>query len=195
MKNKLLIGVTGGIGTGKTTFCKIVETLGYAVFYSDVVAKKVIYFPSVKEKLIDLLGKETFLDDVYNVPFVKEKVFASEIHLHELNAIVHPVVKTEFYTWYEMQKSTLCFYESALLYQSSLDVFDFIIEIQSPIEEKIFRVLKRDPNRSRNEVLKIIENQRFECENNKILVVENLEAEFFLKKVLKTVEMLLHFEK
>jgi len=195
MKSKFLIGVTGGIGTGKTTFCKIVETLGYPVFYSDVVAKKVIYDVQIQDQIINLLGEKAYVNGVYNVPYVKERVFASAELLQQLNAIIHPIVKSEFENWFETQKSLLCFYESALLYQSPTDKFEKIIEIQSPLEERIARILKRDPERNKEEILKIISNQKFPLDNQKTIVLMNEEKDFFLKKVLKTIEKLLQLKK
>ncbi|WP_421938890.1 dephospho-CoA kinase [Pedobacter sp.] len=145
----LKIGITGGIGSGKTTVCKIFEVLGIPVFYADPEAKNIM----VKDELLIAGIKETFGEESYfsdgtlNNKHIAGIVFNDEAELKKLNALVHPAVFRGFDTW-EKQISTSTPYtlkEAALLFESgSYKMCDINILVTAPLEVKISRVMQRD---------------------------------------------------
>ena len=141
------IGVTGGIGSGKTTVCKIIEGLGYPVFYSDLEAKKVMTENNqVIQGIQALFGKEAYVDGALNRVWVAEKAFNNPELLTSMNNIVHPAVRQAFLDFTVKNKSKkLIFNESAILFETgSYKNFDFNILITAPKEHRIARIIKRD---------------------------------------------------
>jgi len=143
------VGITGGIGSGKTTICKVFEVLGIPVFYADTEAKNIMI---QDELLIDEIkstfGKESYLSDgKLNNKHIAAIVFNNEEELSRLNAIVHPAVFRAFDTW-EAQVDPQVPYtlkEAALLFESgSYKMCDTNILVTAPIEIKIQRVMQRD---------------------------------------------------
>jgi dephospho-CoA kinase len=140
------IGITGGIGTGKTFVCHILEKLGYPIFYSDQVAKKLMHENiDLINKIKQLLGNESYLNGIIDKPFIAQKIFEIPTLRNELNAIVHPEVYLAFENWCNSQTSKLVFNESALLFETeSYKRFDKTILITADISIKIERIKKRD---------------------------------------------------
>ena len=102
----IVVGLTGGIGSGKSTVAKFFQKLGIPVYNSDDVAKELMNNSvSVQSKIIELLGKDAITDGQINRSFIAEKVFGNEKLLEHLNAIVHPEVKSHFSKWLKRQKS------------------------------------------------------------------------------------------
>jgi len=146
-KKKLKIAVTGGIGSGKSEFCKMLEANGYKVLYADAIAKDV-YFnnPRVKSEIIKTFGKEAYKDDKPNVDFLSKYVFSSQERVIEINSIIHPVViKIQNKMMYEILKTEdVVFLEAALIFEAEIeDDFDYIILINSSDENKISRVFAK----------------------------------------------------
>lgn len=145
--NKKIVGVTGGIGSGKTFVCRILEAMGYPVFYSDRVAKQILITKkSVKEKIISVFGALAYLETgELNKPYLSKQIFSNKKLLEQMNSIVHPIVKKEFEQWICQQNASIIFYESAILFESnSYKNFDKIILITASKQTKIKRLLKRD---------------------------------------------------
>ncbi len=142
----LKIGITGGIGSGKTFVCHILEKLGYPVFYSDQEAKKLMNENhDLIIKIKELLGYGAYLNGIINKSFIARKIFESPTLRNELNAIVHPEVYLAFEKWSKSQPSNLVFNESALLFETeSYKRFDKTILITADICLKIERIKKRD---------------------------------------------------
>jgi len=140
------IGVTGGIGSGKTFVCIILEKLGYPVFYSDKEAKKLMNQNlNLIMKIKELLGNEAYLNGKINKSFIAQKIFETPTLRNELNAIVHPEVYLSFENWSKNQDSKLVFNESALLFETeSYKRFDKTILITADISIKMDRIKKRD---------------------------------------------------
>jgi dephospho-CoA kinase len=140
------IGITGGIGTGKTYVCHILEKLGFPIFYSDQVAKKLMHENiDLINKIKQLLGNESYLNGIIDKPFIAQKIFEIPTLRNELNAIVHPEVYLAFENWCNYQTSKLVFNESALLFETeSYKRFDKTILITAEISIKIERIKKRD---------------------------------------------------
>ncbi len=142
----LKIGITGGIGSGKTFVCHILEKLGYPIFYSDKEAKKLMNKNlDLIIKIKELLGNDAYLNGIIDKSFIARKIFETPTLRNELNAIVHPEVYLAFEKWSKSQPSNLVFNESALLFETeSYKRFDKTILITADICLKIERIKKRD---------------------------------------------------
>ncbi len=120
---KKIIGLTGGIGSGKTTVARFIEEAGFPVYYSDDRAKDIVNDNAdLKQKIIALLGPKSYDDaGFYNRSFVSEMVFTNDELRLKLNALIHPAVKIDFENWVETQNSELLFKETALLFELRLN--------------------------------------------------------------------------
>jgi dephospho-CoA kinase len=156
----MILGLTGGIGSGKSTVARLFEMLGYAVFNSDMVAKQVYFDDAIKQQVIALLGKEAYLtSQSLNKQFISTKIFSNTELLHKLNAIIHPAVKNRLVAFVEVNKQKTVVKETALLFEVGLNKdVDKIILVASDDALRINRVIKRD-GLTREEVLKKIKSQ------------------------------------
>ena len=135
-----MIGLTGGIGSGKSTIAKALIQRGYIVYDCDQEAKRIIAEDKdVQQAIIGLLGQEAFVEGKYNTVYVAKRVFAEPELLRQLNAIVHPAVGKDLLT------KQPDFVESAILYESGLDrLCDKIVVVDAPEEIRIARTIARD---------------------------------------------------
>ena len=143
----MIIGITGGIGSGKSTIAKQLREMGYAVYDTDSEAKRLIVEDAgVREEIEQLFGKEVYKDGVYQTALVAQRVFADRSLLAQLNAIVHPAVKADILRWAEnMNHPTLCFVECAILYQAGFDTLcDKVVVVTAPEEVRLQRAVARD---------------------------------------------------
>ncbi len=156
----LQIGLSGGIGSGKSTIAMVLEKMGYPVFYSDQVAKRLyVEHPVLQKQLVDLLGPEVYRDGQLNRQFLSEQLFSNAELKAQVSALVHPIVRSTFENWAQQQTSDLVFNEAAILFETGAYLlFDATILIMAPLETRIERVQKRD-SLSREEVLNRIANQ------------------------------------
>lgn len=157
-----VIGVTGGIGSGKTIVSKVIEAMGYPIYNSDIEAKKIVTENNeVKQAVIALLGEESYLrDGSYNRRYVAEHVFKNEKMLNELNAIIHPAVKDHFKEWCDLQDTSFVFKESALLLDKDFSAdLDAVIAVVASDATRVKRIQKRDPFRSLDDIKRIIRSQ------------------------------------
>ena len=117
-----IIGLTGGIGSGKTSVAKLLEQKGFPVYYSDDRAKNIVNIDSeLKQKIISLLGNEAYVEGLYNKKYVAGKVFNDSELLEQLNHLIHPAVRLDFEKWIEAQTSEFVFKETALLFELKLN--------------------------------------------------------------------------
>lgn len=156
----IIVGLTGGIGSGKSTAAKMFEELGVPVYNSDLEAKKLMSTSvSVKEKIVSLLGASAYEEGVLNREYIAKKVFASASLLQQLNEIVHPAVRLHFLEWTNKQENNYVIQESAIIFENNnQDFYDYIILVTAPIEVRIERILKRD-NTTRENILSRIGSQ------------------------------------
>lgn len=154
----MIIGLTGGIGSGKSTIAKQLRLMGYEVYDTDSEAKRLIVEDAhVREQIETLLGKEVYQDDVYQTALVAQKVFADRTLLARLNSIVHPAVRQDilkkFRSTSELlnsssaasEPSELFFIECAILYQAGIDqLCDKVIVVTAPEEVRLQRTIARD---------------------------------------------------
>ena len=142
----LKIGITGGIGSGKTYICQIIEKMGYQVFYSDIEAKKLMSNNiELIKKIKKIIGENAYINGEINKPLIRAFLFKNEQNKETLNEIIHPFVFQEFEQWSKLKKEEIIFNESALLFETgSYKRFDKIILITAPEEVKVNRLIKRD---------------------------------------------------
>ncbi len=152
----MIIGLTGGIGSGKTIVAKLFETMGCIIYNSDESAKKIYFVKEIKQQVIQLLGKEAYINDFeLNKVFIAQVIFSDKHKLQQLNAIIHPAVKQDFKSLVNQYSSeTIIIKETALLFEENISKeVDASILVTAPVELKIERVMKRN-NLSRIEVEK-----------------------------------------
>ena len=153
----MIIGITGGIGSGKSTIARTLREMGFAVYDTDSEAKRLIVEDvQVHEQIEQLFGKEVYKDGVYQTALVAQRVFADRSLLSQLNAIVHPAVKTDITRWAQtsnqptppyttLHRATPCFIECAILYQAGFDeLCDKVIVVTAPEEIRLARAVARD---------------------------------------------------
>ena len=143
----MIIGITGGIGSGKSMVCKELQGMGYPVYDTDKEAKNLImHQEDVHQRIEQLLGKEVFADGMYQTAWVAQQVFANPGLLAELNAIVHPAVKEDIRRWAaEQTDAKWLFVECAILYEAGMDVLcDQVVCVSAPEEVRLERVIARD---------------------------------------------------
>jgi dephospho-CoA kinase len=140
------IGLTGGIGSGKTSIAKILEAMSYPIYYSDLRAKFLSdEHPIIRQGLTDLLGEETYVDDTLNRVFVSECIFSNPELRLKVNEIIHPIVRKDFDDWAEQQTNALIFNEAAILFETgAYQQFDANLLVCAPEALRIQRVILRD---------------------------------------------------
>jgi dephospho-CoA kinase len=187
----LIIGLTGGIGSGKTTIANHIAALGIPVYIADDEARKISQSPDIIEKIKNTFGETIFDNAILNREKLSQIVFADPLKLKQLNAIIHPVVKMHFDNWIKShQDAALLVYEAAILFESgSYKKCDFIISIIAPLEVRIQRVIERD-HATREQVVKRInaqwtDEQRSAQSNFIIENIKSIDAKKEIDKILK----------
>lgn len=140
------IGLTGGIGSGKSTVASIFKQLGVSIYFSDTRAKFLMASDSkVIAQIEDSFGSESYVNGQLNKTYISKKVFSDSRALKTLNSIVHPAVKNDFNLWCTTQKGPYIIKEAAILFESKSNIgLDKVILVSSPKDLKLSRVLKRD---------------------------------------------------
>jgi len=141
------IGITGGIGSGKSTIARELAKRGFVVYDCDLEAKRIIAEDTnVQKAIIGLLGEEAFVDGKYNTAYVSQRVFADKALLEQLNAIIHPAVKNDIKAKSQQLTANSCiFVESAILYEAGMDTLcDKVIAVDAPEDVRIARTIERD---------------------------------------------------
>lgn len=163
MKSKpTIVGVTGGIGSGKSTICKIFEVLGCKTYYADDRAKWLMENDaSLVESVKRLFGNEAYSEGKLNRKLIADKVFREGFLLDKLNSLVHPAVKSDFEKWIsENQSSKILLKEAALLFETgSYKELDHCILVVADEQTRIKRVIQRDEHRNEEGVKEIIKKQ------------------------------------
>ena len=187
------IGLTGGIGVGKTFVAKLFYQMGIPVFNADVEAKKCMASDSELIKNIKLIfGNVIYIDGKLQKEILASIIFSDIKKLNELNALVHPVVKQSFYDWCEKQESEIVVKEAAILFESNSHIgFDKVICVTAPENIRIQRVQQRD-NDSINQVKSRIESQMKQSEKEKLsdYIIVNDGVELILPQVIKIISKL-----
>jgi dephospho-CoA kinase len=192
MRNKpLLVGITGGIGAGKSIVCEVFNVLKVPVYEADVRAKALMEESSeVVTKIKSFFGEESYLDTgKLNRTYLSAEVFNNTENLEKINQIVHPAVEQDFNSWVASKaKYSYVLKEAALLVETgSFKKLDSLIVVTAPENVRIQRVLKRDKHRTAQEVKAIISNQL--AEEKKVekaqFVINNDEGSMLLPQIIK----------
>jgi dephospho-CoA kinase len=166
------IGLTGGIGSGKSTIARMFEVLGIPVYYADAAAKQLMESNALlKSQIINIFGEESYMELGLNRSYIASKTFGSSLdamHLtSELNAAVHPAVEADFEDWVGKQASLVPYVlkEAALMYEAgTYKKVHAVLNIAAPEALRIARILNRDPQRSKAQITAIISRQLSEGE-------------------------------
>lgn len=183
----MTVGLTGGIGSGKSTVATLLGLLGCALFQSDQVAKEVYFNPDTRRAVINLLGKESYVSVLQlNKPYISSKIFNDPALLKALNALIHPAVTLQFEGFAKKNAGKIIVKESALLYEAGLaSQLDKIIVVASGDALRINRVMARD-RLSEEAVYKKIQSQLPQEEKIRLadFVIHNDEKDFLIPQVL-----------
>jgi dephospho-CoA kinase len=185
----LRVGITGGIGAGKSTVCKIFQALGISVFDADRSAKQLMAEnPELRKQLIEMFGSATFgIDGKLNRKYLAEKVFNDEQELTRLNQLVHPFVKKDYESWLrKIPAAPYSIREAAILLESgNYKDLDVIIVVDAPEDIRIKRVIQRD-KRTEAEIRSIISKQWSIEKKQKFskFIIQNNEKQFLIPQVL-----------
>ena len=156
----LKIGLTGGIGSGKTKVSKIFAEKGFKIFNSDEIAKMIIKNDySVKNSIINFFGTNSYIGDDLNSRYISEIIYSDKVKLNYLNSLVHPMVFHQFEKFLKSNLNSKILVESAILFESNFyEMLDDNILLISPKADRISRIIKRD-NINRSEIEKIMSVQ------------------------------------
>lgn len=146
MAQKLIVGITGGIGSGKSVVSRLLNMLGYPVYDSDSKAKRLNDTDEeVKRALTLAFGSDLYENGLLNRPKLASLIFQSDSNRQLVNAIIHPAVKRDFLRWAEAQNSDIVFLEAAILYESGFDAFmNKVVAVAAPEQVRIQRAMQRD---------------------------------------------------
>lgn len=188
-KKVKIVGLTGGIGSGKTTVAKMFASFGIPIYNSDEEAKKLVQTSeTIRKQLILLLGEETFKNGKLDRKFMADKIFSDKQLLQKVNAIIHPEVGEHFQKWALSQQSSYVIKEAAILFESeSNKLCDVVIMVTAPEKKRIKRVMDRD-GVSEMEVRARMDNQWSDA--RKIELSDYIIDNIILSQTRKQVEMI-----
>ena len=184
----IIVGLTGGIGSGKTTVAKEFENLNIPIYIADVEAKRLMNnSETIKKELIALFGEDTYLNNELNRPFIADKIFNNKTYLDKMNAIVHPKVGVHFENWIKHQDSPYVIKEVAIIFEHQQQAkYDLIISVIADKDKRLKRVIKRDQS-TPEKVLAIMKNQTKKKKKAKLsdYVIVNNDKSTLKNQVLK----------
>lgn len=190
----LRVGLTGGIGSGKSTVAKIFEVLGIPVYYTDAAAKRLMNEDEeLKKNIIEQFGEESYSEGQLNRSYIASLAFADKDKLKLLNTLTHPVTIRDANAWMLRQTSPYAIKEAALIFESgSAEHLDHVIGVYTPTPLRIQRIMQRD-NTTREEVLQRMNRQIDEDIKMKLCdsVIINDEQQLLIPQVLQLHEKLL----
>ena len=194
----LRIGLTGGIGSGKSTAAQIFEVLGIPVYYADVEAKRLMSEDTeLKSSISKIFGEEAYASNTLNRKYISSIVFSDPARLEQLNAIVHPATKKDSENWMNRQTTPYAIHEAALIFEANVsDRLDYVIGVSSPKELRIKRTMERDAV-GHDEVLQRMNKQLDEeiKMRNCDFVLINDEKQLLIPQVLELHEKLIRLSK
>jgi len=188
-----IIGLTGGIGSGKTTIANHFLAAGIPVYIADDEARKIMQSEEIIAKIKEVFGTSIFEKEILNREKLAAIVFSNPYKLEKLNSIIHPAIKEHFKNWVlDHKDSPFVIYEAAILFESgSYKNCDLIITVTAPIESRIQRVIQRDKT-TRENVLRRINSQWSEEQRiaNSDYVIENISPKIAKEEVDKILKIL-----
>jgi len=193
----LNIGLTGGIGSGKSTVAKIFETLGIPVYYADEAARTLMNTDTgIISAVKKYFGEESYVNEELNRPYIASQVFTDNYKLDLLNSITHPATIADAKKWMQKQTAPYSIKEAALIFESgSAEGLDYVIGVYAPVALRIKRVMDRDKI-SREDVLKRMGRQLNEEMKMKLcdFVITNDEQHLVIPQVLELHQKFLSFK-
>lgn len=190
------LGITGGIGSGKTTVCRIFRVLGVPVFVADTIAKQLMNSDrGIRDAINTIADKDIYTSGELDRKELGRLIFNRPELLRRVNAAIHPAVFRMFDEWAVESKEPYVIMEAAILFESGADEFvDRVVTISAPVEERIARVMGRN-ELSREEVIRRINNQieDDEREDQSYYVINNAENEMIISEILKIHDDMLRF--
>ncbi len=194
----LKVGVTGGIGSGKSIVTKVFSLLGIPVLDADSVAKTIMDEDEIlKQKIIQLFGKDAYENKKLNRKFIANIVFNDAEKLESLNALIHPATIAAADKWMQLQTASYAIKEAALIFESSaIASLDYVIGVYAPQELRIKRIMERDKI-SEAEVMNRINKQIDEAIKMRLcdFVIVNDEQQLIISQIIKIHEELIKFSK
>ncbi|SHO63722.1 dephospho-CoA kinase [Algoriphagus zhangzhouensis] len=189
MSSPKLVGLTGGIGSGKSTVAKIFEILHIPVYYADDRAKWLMNFDQeLKSKIQEAFGTDSYdSEGNLNRSYLASTVFSDTEKVAKINSLVHPAVRKDFEIWASHQNAPYVLKEAALIFETGGEKkLDAIINVSSPLKIRISRVLMRDSHRSLDQVNHIIDQQMPDEEKNERadFVIKNTDTKMLIPQVL-----------
>lgn len=194
VNQKKIIGITGGIGSGKSLVSELFSSLGCPSYNSDKEAKRLYITPEIKKEVISIFGEGVYSGNVLNKAVLASKAFSNKILLEKLNQLIHPAVGVHFQNWLEEQDSNLVFKEAAVLIESgAYKSCNVILTVSAPESLRIARVMARD-GVSETEVKARMDKQLSDKEREYYAdwVILNDETNSVIKQVMKIREALTH---
>ncbi|TAF64975.1 MAG: dephospho-CoA kinase [Cytophagales bacterium] len=205
-KEALKIGITGGIGAGKTTICKVFACLGIPIYEADKEARWLMENDvTLINQIKQLFGTESYQDGKIAREWIAKRVFENRELLQQLNSLVHPAVGKHYLQWHQKQHLTpnrtpllYTLDEAALMYESgNYQLLDAVILVTAPEQVRIQRVLQRDNHRTEADIKAIMQNQQPEEEKKQKaqFIIENNNQQLVLPQILQVHQQILELYK
>lgn len=195
----LIVGLTGGIGSGKSTVAYFFKKKNIPVYNSDIYAKIIMHKNLyVKINILKLFGEKSFINNKLNTNYLSNVIFNNSLKLNILNTLVHPWVLIDFKKWMLYYKSFYCIKETAILFETdSYKLCDIIITVNAPTQVRIQRIMKRDKIKKYYDILNIINHQW--PDSTKIMrsdiVIENISNIKNLEKIVEQIHNIILYNK
>lgn len=193
----MVAGLTGGIGSGKSTVARLFELMGCLLFESDAVAKDIYFDPEIREQVKALLGEKAYLSDkAIDKSYISSKIFTHKLLLQQLNEIIHPAVIKKSTLFVDANPGKIVIKETALLFEAKLEKHvDKIILVVADDETRIKRVMQRD-GLSRDAVVQKLNSQLPQEENIKKAnyIIYNNDSDLLIPQVVMVCDKLFKFQ-
>jgi len=193
----IILGITGGIGSGKSTVSRLFDMYDIPVYIADTESKRLVATsPVIQKKLTGLFGKDLYADGILNKALLASHIFNDKEKLETVNAIIHPVVAEDFRLWLKKhQYKKIVAHEAAILFESGFNkLMDKVVMVYTPLEMRIQRTIARD-NTSREKVLERIQNQMPDEEKAELsdFVIVNDDTRSLIEQVTNIIQQLLKY--
>lgn len=188
------LGITGGIGSGKSTVSQIFSLSGIPVYIADIESKRLVATsPTIRKKLINLFGEELYSGGVLNKPLLASHIFNDKKKLEIVNAIIHPEVERDFIEWVKKHaQCNIVAHEAAILFESGFNrMMDKVLMVYTPLDIRIERTMLRD-NLPKEKVMERIQNQMSDEEKAKLsdFVIVNDNTKSLIEQVTNIIQEL-----
>lgn len=195
-KAPLKVGITGGIGSGKSTVARVFQVLGIPIYSADDRAKWLMANdPTLRNDILSAFGNKSYLSSgELNRPFLAETVFSDSEKITQINGLVHPAVARDFDSWVKLQNTKYVLKEAALIFETGGESkLDAVINVSAPLKIRMARVLTRDMHRSEQQVNQIINQQLPDSIKNEKAdyVIKNGPNKLIIPQILEVHESLL----